>query len=178
LLEALSTWHKSNSTLLRVGVGTKNEVPESPRVYLRREVIRIRPLDDCSPETVLAHSLIAHAWYERGVVFAGGYVWKQVAGSDDWSDHAWGTAIDESCSRAPAGTNDALTDWIARMAAAGLLEFDYALGSRDGSVVYVAGDGSIRPSGADRSHLWHVHVSVIDHGGAKPSRQGGWPEVR
>lgn len=133
------------------------------------EFVALTDTSCVSDKTVVARSLIEHQF--PGIKFAGGYVWKQINGSTSWSDHAWGTAIDET-HNPPGVTNDEVTHWIARMAQTGNVDFDYALGSRDGKVVVVAApDFEIEPSGASDSHLWHNHVSTVDHDGAKPPKE-------
>lgn len=136
---------------------------------VRRERVQWKPLTNCSPSTVRAWSLTAFTF--PNARFAGGYVWKQVSGSSSYSDHAWGTAFDIS----GFAQNDAITDWLSRMAKENLIVFDYALGSRknESEVVYVSSNGDVRPSSASTSHLFHNHVSVVDHDGRRPPRQGG-----
>lgn len=139
---------------------------------VRKLVVPFLPLEHCSPGTSLVHSLIQERF--PGVILSGAYFWKQIAGSDDWSDHAWGTAVDESQNLNKGITNDEVTDWVARMARSGNMEFDYALGSKNDRVVNCfAPEFNLEPSSASSSHLWHVHISVIDHDGRKPPRQGG-----
>lgn len=131
-----------------------------------RENVKLLSLSNCSPGTELVWSLIKHRF--PGVVFGGGYVYKETS-PGVWSDHAWGTAVDATT----YAQNDEVTDWVARMARAGAMNFDYALGSRDGRVVIVYHDGDIALSQASSSHEWHNHISVVDHDGRKPPRTGG-----
>lgn len=146
-----------------------------PIAYIKRTMVPLKPTPDCSPDTVLARSLIEAKFPDA--IFAGGYVWKQISGTSDWSDHAWGTAIDEKESP-PGVTNDEMFDWCVRMALSGCMKFDYIIGSRKGNVVISsAPDYDVVPSSASSSHLWHIHVSVVDHDGRRPPVQGGWPEV-
>ena len=141
-------------------------------VVIQHEEVRIIDTADCGPETILGRSLIEHQF--PGIKFAGGYVYKQIDGSSSWSDHAYGDAIDET-ENPPKVQNDDVLDWCARMGATGNMEFDYALGSRDGHVVEtVAPDFHIAPSTAASSHLWHCHISFINHHGVKPGHVGGY----
>lgn len=140
-------------------------------IVVKHEEVRIIDTPDCGSETILGRSLIEHQF--RGIKFVGGYVYKQIDGSSSWSDHAYGDAIDEA-QNPPYVHNDDVTGWCARMGAAGQMDFDYALGSRDGHVVeVVAPDFHITPSTASTSHLWHVHISFVNHHGVKPSHVGG-----
>lgn len=179
-LGALKPWRRVGSPAKVLELFDKTDVRDftvgAPRdgktkaIYqVRRERVPYKVLSNCSPATSRAWSLTSFAFPNSR--FAGGYVWKQVSGSASWSDHAWGTAFDITS----GANNDAVTDWLARMAKEGLIDFDYALGSRDNEtkVVQVSGGGSVSPSSASDSHLWHVHVSVVDHDGRKPPRQGG-----
>ena len=111
----------------------------------------------------LAWSLIK-VQFGAKVTFAGGFVCKEQP-NGPWSDHAWLDAIDATFGEA---LNDEGTDWVARMRQTGNMDFDFALGSRGGKVVQVYRDGDVQPSGASTSHLWHVHISVVDHDGARP----------
>lgn len=149
------------------------------RVTGRRHVVSVVqhvevPLLDLGPEesgsTKQAWSLFKAQY--PAARFGGAYVYKETS-PGYWSDHAWGTAVDVTENRPEGVTNDAVTSWASRMAASGNLVFDYALGSMGGRVVQVNANGGIVPSGAADSHLWHVHVSVIDHDGRKPPRTGG-----
>jgi len=142
-----------------------------PKIITRREDVSLIPTPDCSAKVILGRSLIEHQ-YPR-VQFAGGYVYKQIAGSSSWSDHAWGDAIDMT-ENPPEPTNDETFDWTTRMAASGNMDYDYALGSRKGRVVQSsAPDFKVVPSSAASSHLWHVHISFVDHHGQRPPHTGG-----
>jgi hypothetical protein len=128
-------------------------------------------ISNCSPKTEELHSLITAQW--PGATFSGGYVWKQTA-PGVWSDHAWGTAIDESENKAAGIPNEKLTDWTTRMGRAGCTGFDYLLGYKDGRIVQTGRpDYEYQNSSADDSHEWHIHVSIDDHDGREPPRQGG-----
>lgn len=141
-----------------------------PEVVIRYAPVRKLAMVNCSPGTVLLHSLL-HEQFPK-IRFAGGYVYK-LTSPGYWSDHAWGTADDET-ENPPEPMNDETMDWLSRMGKARCLEFDYALGSRNGNVVQCgAPDYDIEPSGASDSHLWHNHISIVDHDGRKPPREGG-----
>lgn len=164
VLDAFDSWRSEE--YFKVASGTKDSVV----MTVRRYRVPFLELANCSPETSVVHSLIQFRF--PGIKFAGGYVWKETS-PGVWSDHAWGTAVDETENPSAGVLNDDVTDWVARMRRAGFMQFDYALGSRRGDVVIVRSDGSISPSSASDSHLWHVHVSVVDHDGRKPPREGG-----
>lgn len=163
VMERFDRWDRGN--VFRVGIkfGGKIKVLQ----VVRRERVQFLRLANCSPDTEIAWSLVKHQF--PGVAFGGGYVYKETS-PGEWSDHAWGTAVDPSA----YAENDRVTDWVARMTRNGCLDFDYALGSRDDGVVIVfGGSGNVYPSGASRSHLWHVHLSIVNHDGRKPPRTGG-----
>lgn len=142
------------------------------RAVVRREKVVLKDLYNCSSDTILAHSLVEHQF--PGIKFAGGYVYPDYQ-PGGWSDHAWGTAIDETANTSIGQTNDDVFNWVARMGQSGDLKYDYALGSRKGSVVQATSYSNyeVVPSGADSSHLWHVHISVVNHHGAAPPGPGG-----
>ena len=164
----MEVWDKFKGREFKVGLKKGRQI----EVIAATLAVDVRNMDipNCSPGTSLAWSLVRTQFPD--VIFAGGYVWKETS-PGEWSDHAWGTAFDAT-QKPPKVTNDKVTDWIARMAAAGCLSFDYALGSRRGQVVQVDPDGDVFPSRADKGHLWHVHMSVTDHDGRKPPRTGGF----
>lgn len=142
-----------------------------PAVVVMWEAVAEIPTASSSPDTVLTRSLIEHQFPR--IRYAGGYVYRTVKDSASWSDHAWGTAIDET-ENPPDPTNDETLDWLSRMGKARCLDFDYALGSRDGEVVVAAApDYDVEPSTAADSHLWHNHISIVDHDGRKPPKEGG-----
>jgi hypothetical protein len=127
-------------------------------------------LANCSKATSECWSLVKAQF--PGIVFSGGYVYKKILGTEEWSDHAWGTAFDAS--QSATVPNDAVIKWMAEMARAGCMAFDYALGSKDGHVVECYAPAfNIEPSGAASSHLWHTHCSVVNHHGARPPGEGG-----
>lgn len=168
-LDAFDAWKSAGQLSI---ARTNDDGSRKVLVNVRRVDVPLIPTDNCSPATVLVRSLIEARF--PAIRFAGGYVWKQVSGSSAWSDHAWGTAIDESANPERGVTNDAVTSWVSRMGQSGNMTFDYALGSRGGRVMMVAApDYDVEPSGASTSHLWHVHVSVVNHHGARPPRTGG-----
>lgn len=145
------------------------------QIVVRHERVRRLALENTSPATIVLHSLIAHQFPK--LKMAGAYLFRQISGSSDWSDHAWGTAIDESAAGVgnEVETNAETTDWLSRMGKSRCCSFDYALGcSRGGQVVSVAApDYDIEPSGAAASHKWHAHISETDHDGRRPPRSGG-----
>lgn len=139
---------------------------------VRLEVVPIIELAHCSPQTLLEHSLIEYQFPKA--IHSGGFLFRQIDGSTAWSDHAWGEATDDSAS--DGAPNDKTLDWVSRMGKAREMHFDYALGSRDGKVVQVTAPSyDIEPSGAASSHLWHVHISYVDHDGRKPPRNPMFP---
>lgn len=160
-------WVKSGTETFQVGDREGGDV--APLVVVKHERVRKADLAHCSPATERVHSLFRHQWPDS--IFSGGFLYRQVDGSTAWSDHAWGTALDESQNEKKGVRNDETFDWIARMGREGCVEYDYALGSRDGKVMAASAPGyDPRPSSAASSHLWHVHISVVDHDGAKPPR--------
>lgn len=169
VMELFDSWGTQTVEFI-VGREKPGKGPEALYV-VRREVVKIDSISNCSPGTSLVHSLI-HKQFPR-IKLSGAYVYKQISGSSSWSDHAWGTAIDETESP-PQPTNDETLDWVSRMGQSGLMDYDYALGSRNGRVVQAsAPDFRVVSSSASSSHLWHVHISIVDHNGAKPPRSGG-----
>jgi hypothetical protein len=169
MLEAFDAWKPEADGALFTAAEMRNGQRRVIGV-VRLEQVEVVPLEHCSPETAEVHALLRHAF--PGSVFSGGYVWKETS-PEVWSDHAWGTAFDRTANP-PAATNEAMTDWLARMGRARCCAFGYLLGSRDGQVVQAGDpDYELEPSSASSSHLWHVHCSVVDHDGRKPPRQGG-----
>ncbi len=155
-------------------VGEKQGSGISPVAQATYEHVPIVPLANCSKDTEELHSLI-HYQFDKAI-HSGGFLFRQVSGSTAWSDHAWGTAIDESQNTEKGVTNDEVFDWQARMAQSGNINPDYILGSRDGKVVQaVAPDYEVEPSSAASSHLWHCHTSQVDHDGRKPPRNPMFP---
>jgi hypothetical protein len=130
---------------------------------VHRENVRLLDGGGTNPGTDLNWSLMKHAF--PWIDFGGGYVYKQTS-PGVWSDHAHRDAVDGTTHQEPL--NSRVTDWVARMARAGAMDFDYALGSRGGNVVIVYSDGDMAPSGASSSHKWHVHISTVDHDGRHP----------
>lgn len=129
----------------------------------------------CSPATVRIHSLVRHQFPKS--IPSGGFLYRPVEGARQpdgsayWSDHAWGTALDESMNAKEGVSNDEITSWVSRMGREGCIEYDYALGSIDGKVKSMSAPGyELKPSSAAISHTWHVHISVQDHDGRKPPR--------
>jgi hypothetical protein len=139
---------------------------------MKCEAVRYMELTGAHPDAEITWSLIHHA--HPNVVFAGGYLWKKVAGTDSWSDHAWGDAIDAT-PRGAGVDNDGLYDWQLRMGKSGNLPVHgYILGSKRGKVKRANAPGFRSwPSGASDSHTWHNHDSIVDHRGARPPRTGG-----
>lgn len=147
--------------------GQKDGRKIEAQAVCRVENVRELEVPNCSQGVSTNWSLAKHQFPD--CVFAGGYVYKQILGTNEWSDHAWGDAVDET-----PKDNDALFDWNTRMARSGNMDYDYLLGSRKGKVVQSsAPDFDVEPSSAASSHLWHNHMSVIDHDGRKPPREGG-----
>lgn len=170
--EALALFDGSSLAGIDLVFGyAKPENHPKPVVIVKRERVVIKKLDNCSPATSLAHSLVEHQFPHLSM--SGAYSYRQVSGSSSWSDHAWGTAFDET-EHPPDTPNDKTLDWVARMGRSGCMNYDYALGSQNGHVVMVsAPDFDVVPSGAASTHLWHVHTSVVDHHGIRPPRTGG-----
>lgn len=138
---------------------------------VKHEAIVKLAVDRCSVGVAVLWSLVKHQF--PGIIFAGGYVYKETF-PGFWSDHAWGDAFDGTQNLAKHVLNDDVFDWLVRMGKGGCAKFDYAIGSRHDHVVDAsAPDYEVGPSGADPSHLWHCHISVVDHDGAKPPREGG-----
>ena len=137
---------------------------------VRRETVKRLDEGDLAAGAREIHSLIQHQF--PAAVFAGGFVCKVIAGTTQWSDHAHHDAVDET-QQVPKVPNDVITEWLSRMGKARCVDFDYLLGSRNGEVVIVAApDYDIEPSGASDSHLWHNHISDVDHDGRRPPCAG------
>ena len=144
----------------------RGEDSPKPSYIVRFEEVPVLNLDDCSKATIELHSLVHHQYLK--VEHSGDFLVKKIVGSDWWSDRSWGTALDES--PRDGMPNDALFDWEVRMLRTGNAEADYIIGSLEGSVMEAsAPDWTISPSDAANSHTWHVHTSVEDHNGVKPS---------
>lgn len=163
VLETFSKWDAADGSVFQVGRG-KSQV--RMRAAARTEIVRLADRD-IDPGATLLSALIHHRF--PGIDFTGGAVCKTISGYPyDWSDHSWRDAIDEG-SAVDGVSNDAVFDWVVRMARANCTAFAYAIGSRNGSVVSASSpDFSIGVSRASSTHLWHVHVSIVDHGGARP----------
>jgi hypothetical protein len=167
-LDRLRAWKHDGTDIFELGVSDKDGKVSAVAV-VKHEDVKVVELAHCTAQTVQGHSLIHHQF--PNIVHSGGFFYRQVSGSSDWSDHAWGTGTDDTHNPSKGVSNDEVTDWLARMGQSRNIEFDYALGSRDGKVVAVqAPDYNIEPSGAADSHLWHNHVSWVDHDGRKPPR--------
>ena len=158
-LDLVDRWCRDPTTMLLLHHWGK------AAIALRYERVQLIPTANCTPGTVLVRSLIEHQFPRA--IFSGGYVYKE-SYSGYWSDHAWGTAVDMT-ENPPEPTNDETFDWLVRMAQAGCVEYDYALGSQNGHVMKSEKPGyEPMSSDADSGHLWHVHTSVVDHGGSRP----------
>lgn len=133
---------------------------------VKHEKVLKLPVASCSVGVSAVWSLIKHQFHDAA--FAGGYVYKMTF-PGFWSDHAWGDAVD-----ATPENNDKLFNWLVRMAREGCVVFDYVIGSVNGHVSDASAPAfETGPSNADSSHEWHCHISVLDHDGAKPPREGG-----
>lgn len=173
VLDAFDAWKPGKT----IGASDDNfqvsEMRDGRRVIVaavRYERVPVHEATCGHPGCTEMRSLIEHQFGDK-VTYAGCYVYKQIAGSTSWSDHAYGDAIDETFGSA---LNDAGFDWVVRMARAKEFDFDYALGSKDGKVVSAsAPDYDVHPSSAASTHLWHVHISQVDHEGRKPAHEGG-----
>jgi hypothetical protein len=163
--QALEGAHAGDRIL--IGCRKWGETPDI-RAVVRVTEVPCEHLDGATPGTELVDALYKAAFPTSK--FAGAYVCKQIEGTSQWSDHAWGDAIDRTSS--PTAPNDALTDWGARMAADGAMPVAYLLGSQNGKVVQaekrLIGSWKLKPSTAASSHLWHVHVSIVKHTGTPP----------
>lgn len=170
VVERFAAWRHVDLDQFIVGRKRPGATPEA-RIFVEFEGVPRLALANSSPATETFWSLLKHQF--QGIKFAGAYVFKETS-PGFWSDHAWGTAVDGTENPPADVQNDETTDWSRRMALSGNVEFDYLLGSRRGEVVkVVAPDFDVEPSGASSSHEWHIHVSVTDHDGSKPPRQGG-----
>jgi hypothetical protein len=169
MLRRLHGW-EPRGDLFQIGKGKDGEVEVAAVVKV--EHVRYIELPNSSPDTCVTWSLIHHQY--PNVIMAGAYFYRQVDGSDSWSDHAWGTALDGT-PRGKGATNDSLYDWQVRMGKTGNLPVHgYILGSKGGKVKRANAPGfRSLPSSASTSHLWHNHDSIVDHDGRKPPRQGG-----
>lgn len=159
VLEAFDEWKAPQGGVFQVAINRKQ-----PKLLVEARGERVDQLyvADVHAGVVVAWSLARHQFPD--VEFGGGFVCKQSAPGYT-SNHAWKDAIDET---PPNGSyNDELFDWNRRMCATGNMQSDQIIGSLNGRVVIAdTPDWDVRASGADSSHLWHVHISVIDHHGA------------
>lgn len=155
-----------------LSIGQKHEGDDKVEVVVsaRFENVERVPLAHCTKPTEELHSLVHHQFPK--VIHSGGFYYREVDGAPGvWSDHAWGTAIDESQNLPKGVKNDEVFDWQARMAQSGNINPDYILGSNNGKVVQAsAPDYRVRASKSSTTHLWHVHTSQVDHDGRKPPR--------
>lgn len=168
-LEKFDAWEGARP-IIQFGRVDDGEV--RAKVVVKLEDVPLLPLPNCSPETRELHSLV-HYQFPK-VVHSGDYLYRQIKGSDWWSDHAYGTALDES--PRDGMPNDDLFTWEVRMFRSGNADSPdgYVIGSIKGRVMEASWpDWSIEPSDAASSHTWHVHTSLRDHDGVKPPRQGG-----
>lgn len=171
VLDRLTAWMHDRDGSFQVGVAGPGDKVEVVAV-VKFERVPYIDLPHCSRSTSVDWSLTSYH-FGKNVVLSGAFYYRQIAGSTDWSDHAWGTATDNS----PKGiSNDTLFDWKVRMYRERCMDCDYVLGSLKGEVKSAsAPDFDIRPSGAAVSHTWHVHSSIVDHDGAKPARNPMFP---
>lgn len=162
--------HTDNQLIVGYRKLNKDYVPTG---VVRKIPIDVNPIVNASPGCALVYALAKKRY--PVVQFGGAYVWK-LSYPGYYSDHAWGDAVDCTSNPEHGLYNGELTDWIARMAQSGNLEFDYLLGAQNGRVVKCerATGYAIQASNADRSHLWHTHVSVRTHNGARPYHYGGY----
>lgn len=164
VLDAFDRWKAGDGKVFQIGKGKTKVLV---RAMARTEVVNIadRGVD---PGANLLSALMHHRF--PGLNFCGGALCKTISGYPyDWSDHSWRDAIDECQDLAQGVKNDDVTDWTVRMARARCVTFDYLLGSSNGRVVKAtAPDYEIEASSASSTHLWHNHISIIDHGGARP----------
>lgn len=153
----------------RIAIGTRHWGEDvEVRAVVRTTEVVIEHLPGATPDTEIVNALMTTAF--PASLYAGAYVCKEIEGTNDYSDHAWGDAVDRTSSaKAP---NDAMTDWAARMAADRDMTVAYLIGSKAGDVVEAEkslfGSWRLRPSDAAPSHLWHVHISIRKHSGTPP----------
>jgi hypothetical protein len=152
----------------RVQIGIQRWSDVEVRAVVRTTEVTITHLEGATPDTEIVNALYQSAFPKS--LFAGAYVCKEIEGTSDYSDHAWGDAVDRTAT--DGAPNDAMTDWGARMAADKNMTVAYILGSRNGDVVQadkrLVGNWRLRPSDASSSHLWHVHTSIRKHTGTPP----------
>lgn len=139
------------------------------KAEMKIERVELVDLRNAHRDVEVTWSLMHHA--HPNVLFAGAFVFKQVAGTSSWSDHAWGDAVDGT-PRGEGVNNDQFTDWCVRMAKTGNMPVHgYFVGSKGGRVHSAkAPRFRLVRGGGDDSHEWHVHASIVDHDGAKPPR--------
>lgn len=138
---------------------------ENTQVDIRARRFEVTPLTNATSDAEVCWALN----HERfpAAQFGGCYVCKQVLGTNVYSDHAWGDAVDIT-ENVPEVLNDTITDWNLRMAMEGQLPAEQIIGSKAGEVVsYEAPYWSLSYGGAE-SHLWHTHVSCNQHTGVPP----------
>lgn len=132
------------------------------RVIVRKEEIKYLRQGNTSNRVNVINSLINHQFPDT--TFSGGFVCKNSAPGYT-SDHAWKDALDRT--EGNSTTNDELFDWSVRMSTNGCWEVDQILGSRKGQVANSETPSyEINAGGADNTHMWHCHYSVVNHHGA------------
>jgi hypothetical protein len=140
---------------------------KDPIHAVRFEDVKHTELSGCNDGTETINDLVKHAFPQ--VKFGGGFVCKTYNNDPnaDWSDHAWGDAVDET-ENLPEVKNEEVGDWCMRMCSSGNMQADYILTSKNGMAGgYYAPDWDWKP-GADSSHEWHTHISRVDHDGKNP----------
>lgn len=173
--DAIADFHRWTPSKDRVKfqLGRKNAQGNiEEKITSRFEEVEYLSLPCAGEGTEIFWSLFKHQF--PGIRFAGAYVYKTYNNNpdSDWSDHAWGDAIDGTENPGEGVRNDDTTDWAVRMSSSGNCKMAYILGSKGGEAAVASGpDWDLRvDTDVSDSHEWHVHASIVDHDGLQPRR--------
>lgn len=159
---AFGDWNPIRESIFQVGRQKLSDI--QVLVVVQHEKVALTTEGGIGGAAATFNSLTRHQF--PGSQFSGGFVCKET--SPGWtSDHAWKEAFDRTENKATGDDNDDIFSWQVRMVKNGCATADYILGSKSGKVVQAVTPGwDIESSSASDSHLWHTHVSVVDHDGA------------
>jgi hypothetical protein len=163
----------SDGQVLQIGRGE----PFKAIAIVRGRAVTVPDLASASPSAEVAHALVMYAFPDCR--FAGCLVCKQenrkpgdpIVPGLDWSDHAYGDAVDHSPDEDGKPSNDELFDWTRRMLREDQLPGAFLIGSQNGVVVTTtrANGWKVEQRGTS-SHKTHNHLSLRDHAGDTPPR--------
>jgi hypothetical protein len=158
----------SDGQVLQIG----DSEPFKEVAIVRARSVPVPDLSSASPLSEIAHALVQYAFPDNR--FSGSFVCKQEGHSPgdpivpgvDWSDHAFGDAVDHSPDEDGKPSNDELFDWTRRMLREDQMPGAFLIGSQAGGVVTTtrANGWKVEQRGTD-SHKTHNHLSLVDHAG-------------